>query len=119
MAVFCFALLEPILCAYYPTQFWITLQAIVLAISSFLYIIQIVGVATTEWDKILMIESMAQIGAIRINGMNFTLLKLFKFFTAEGEFLLEGSMILAGWILIFWKPGLASLRCFRVFRLLW
>ena len=121
MAVAAFALLEPVLCSQVQTTLNLVLQTIVLAISTFLYLIQIIGVATTEWDRIQAIQALGQFGSIFVHQSQnqLTLVKLFVFFTAEGEFLVEGAMILAGWILIFWHPGLAILRCFRVFRLLW
>jgi hypothetical protein len=116
-----FALLEPVLCSYKRTILTITLQVICLAVSTILYFIQIVGVATTEWDKIQAIRALGAIGSIFVpkSESQMTIMKIIKFFTAEGEFLVEGAMLLAGWILIFWHPGLATLRCFRVFRLLW
>jgi hypothetical protein len=116
-----FALLEPVLCSYRRRTVTIVLQVLVLAISTFLYFIQIIGVATTEWDRIQAIKALGSMGSVFVprNESQLTMMKVIKFFTAEGEFLVEGCMLLAGWILIFWHPGLAILRCFRVFRLLW
>lgn len=116
-----FTLVEPLLCARKNTRDLITAQAIVLAVSSLLYCVQLIGVATREWEKIMMIEAMANFKTIniQISFKDLSMLKLFVFFTAEGEYILEGAMLLAGWILIFFHPGLAILRCFRVFRLLW
>jgi len=122
IAVGVFALVEPILCSQHQTTLNLFLQVIVLAISSFLYIIQLIGVASTEWDRIQAVQALGGgVGSILIlqGAQSLTIVKLFMFFTAEGEFLVEGAMLLAGWILIFWHPGLAILRCFRVFRLLW
>jgi hypothetical protein len=120
-AVAAFALLEPILCAHARTPTVIALQVIVLAISTFLYFVQIVGVATTEWEKIQAVKALGTFGSVFVpkSDRQLSMMKVIKFFTAEGEFLVEGLMLLAGWILIFWHPGLAILRCFRVFRLLW
>lgn len=116
-----FTMAEPILCSRYPTPEVIYIQVSVLAVSTILYFIQLIGVATAEWEKILLIEAMSQFKTIHIsNSMkDFTALKLFVFFTTEGEYILEGTMIGLGWSMIFWRPGLATLRCFRVFRLLW
>lgn len=36
-----------------------------------------------------------------------------------GSFILEFFTLLIGWIFIFYKPGIANLRCFRAFRILW
>lgn len=120
-AVAFFAVLEPFLCAQHFDIGLKYAQVIVLGISSLLYVIQLIGVATAEWEKILLIEAMANFRTISISNTmkDFTVLKLLVFFTAEGEYILEGSMIALGWGLIFWRPGLATLRCFRVFRLLW
>eukprot|EP01039_Chlorochromonas_danica_P011032 gene11033-12282_t len=97
-----FTCLEPILCSQKPVR-------------------PIIGVATREWEKIVVIEAMSRLGTINIKNplKDFTPLKLLVFFAAEGEYVLEGVMLLAGWILLFWRPGLATLRCFRVFRILW
>lgn len=116
-----FTCLEPILCSQKPIRPVIISQSIVLGISTLLYMIQIIGVATREWEKIVVIEAMSRLGTINIKNplKDFTPLKLLVFFAAEGEYVLEGIMLLAGWILLFWRPGLATLRCFRVFRILW
>jgi hypothetical protein len=116
-----FACLEPVLCSNYPTTPLIFAQACVLAIGTVLYAIQLIGVATREWEKIVVIEAMSRLGTISIETplKDFTPFKLLVFFSAEGEYVLEGLMILVGWSLIFWRPGLAILRCFRVFRILW
>jgi hypothetical protein len=121
LAVGGFALLEPLLCARARTPINISLQTFALAVSTFLYFVQLIGVATTEWDKIQAVKALGALGSIFVpkSERHLTVMKVIKFFTAEGEFLLEGAMLLAGWILIFWHPGLAILRCFRVFRLLW
>ncbi len=121
VAVAFFAVLEPLFCAQRIHIGLKYSQVGILAISTLLYVIQLIGVATAEWEKILLIEAMANFRTISISNTmkDFTILKLFVFFTAEGEYVLEGSMIALGWGLIFWRPGLATLRCFRVFRLLW
>lgn len=121
VAVAVFACLEPILCSTYPTIRIRVVQTFVLAVSTILYMIQLIGVATREWEKIVVIEAMARLGTISIKNplKDFTALKLLVFFAAEGEYVLEGIMIAVGWILIWWRPGLATLRCFRVFRILW
>lgn len=125
MAVAGFTLLEPILCSQPTTPLNIAAQTVVLAISTVLYIFQLVGVATTEWDRIKAVKALGQFGSVisfskpDTHRHQIVFVKLFIFFTSEGEFLVEGAMLLAGWILIFWHPGLAILRCFRVFRLLW
>lgn len=113
-------LIEPVLCSNKPVGNVWWAQLIVLAISSGLYVIQIIGVASKEWDKIVMIQALSMGAQSMIMPVaNFTPLKLFIFFTAEGEYILEFSCLLGGWLCIWIYPGLAVLRCFRVFRLLW
>jgi len=125
IAVAVCTLLEPILCSQPRTVGNVATQSLVLAISTILYIIQLVGVATTEWDRIKAVKALGQFGSVisfskpDTHRHQMMIVKLFAFFTTEGEFLVEGAMLLAGWILIYWHPGLATLRCFRVFRLLW
>jgi hypothetical protein len=41
------------------------------------------------------------------------------YYRTSGEYVLSFLSLLNGWVFIFYKPGIASLRCFRVFRLLW
>lgn len=121
LAVAFFTFVEPVLCGFYPTGEILLAQVAVLTVSSLLYVIQLVGVATREWDKIMVIEAMSSLSTMSIshNVKNFTALKMFIFFSAEGEYILEFWCLFGGWIMIFWHPGIAVLRCFRMFRLLW
>ena len=49
-----------------------------------------------------------------------TLILLYvRFFLHRGEYVLDGACLAIGWVFMFYKPGIAVLRCFRVFRLLW
>jgi hypothetical protein len=118
VAVALFTLVEPVLCSYKPEGqvFWA--QVAVLAVSSVLYVIQIIGVATREWDKIVLIQAMSSHSSM-IVVQKFTFVKLLIFFTAEGEYILEFCCLLGGWLSLFISRGVAVLRCFRVFRLLW
>lgn len=119
------AITEPVLCAQHtkigsPNHL---LQIIVLGVSSILFVIQLVGVATRQWDKIITIQAMSSFSSKSSRLLSTTndlsLVKLFVFFTAEGEYLLEFLCLAGGWAYIFILPGIAALRCFRVFRLLW
>ena len=40
-------------------------------------------------------------------------------YKSHGEHVLSFLCLLGGWVLIFIMPGVAILRCFRVFRMLW
>lgn len=120
-AVAAFTFAEPVLCSYYPTSKIFMAQIAVLSVSTLLYFVQLIGVATREWDKIIMIEAMSSLSTMSIshNVRNFTAWKMFVFFTAEGEYIMEFCCLAGGWCTIFFRPGIAVLRCFRVFRLLW
>lgn len=123
---------EPILCFYFSYGLNYRLQIGVLALSSILFVVQLVGVATVVSDAIRDIEQLmlqdgqrASRGLTLFNGPSrraeyqFFLDTLYKFFTSEGEYIFEFVCLLGGWITIFTHPGIAILRCFRVFRLLW
>lgn len=114
------ALFEPIICSKYPTPIVLMIQLIILSLSTVLYAIQLIGVASKEWEKIH--EMQLSLGAnlmpiIKIKDMKF--LKMVIFLVNEEEYLFEFMCLLLGWVLIFPYPGIAVLRCFRVFRLLW
>lgn len=112
---------EPMMCAYYPSPFLHFLQFAVLGVSTILFFMQLVGVAANEWAKISAIEALASFKglSIRRKASNLTWLKLWIFFTAEGEYFFEGVILIYAWVTLPYRPGLAILRCFRVFRLLW
>eukprot|EP00981_Chlorochromonas_danica_P000192 scaffold50_cov162-Ochromonas_danica.AAC.10 len=44
---------------------------------------------------------------------------IFVFFLGRGEYLMEGFCLAVGIAFLYTFPGIAALRCFRVFRLLW
>eukprot|EP01040_Poterioochromonas_malhamensis_P015196 gene15197-16966_t len=99
-----FTLAEPILVGFRPTDEVFVLQVAVLAASTFTFFLDIAFTAyyyDREYDK----EKLApwQI-AVAI---------------CQGEVLLDAFCLLFGWCTIFSNPGLAALRCLRVFRLLW
>ena len=115
-----FTLFEPILCSQYPTGAVLQLQVLVLFASSVLFVVQLLGVASKEWEKIHQMQLDMQdelMPVIEIKDM--ALLKLLIFFTAEGEYMFECACLMLGWLAIFINPGIAVLRCFRVYRLLW
>mmetsp|Transcript_13341 Transcript_13341/g.18290 ORF Transcript_13341/g.18290 Transcript_13341/m.18290 type:complete len:806 (+) Transcript_13341:13-2430(+) len=123
IVAFC-AIAEPILCSKRPEGNYLLAQKIVLSISTVCFMIQLIGVASTEWESILSVEAnpgmILPYSELVIQKMNhMTLLKIFIFFTAEGEYILEFGCLSMGWIFLFNNPGIAVLRCFRVFRLLW
>jgi hypothetical protein len=122
LAVGIFTLSEPLICAYgYPSGSLLQLQILNLAISTVLYIIQLFGVATIEWEKIHQMQmAMYDDHLVPVTNMHDKkFLKLFIFFTTEGEYMFECACLVLGWASITLNPGIATLRCFRVYRLLW
>jgi len=123
MVVAALTVIEPILCSY---NIQLRYQQLVLLLSSVLFVIQLTGVATLEWDKILHYERLFKTTISRFRSTktvmteeSMTVVNMYKFFTAEGEYMFEFCCLAGGWLTIFRNPGLAILRCFRVFRLLW
>jgi hypothetical protein len=115
-----FALFEPLLCSKYPTPVLLSVQYAVLAVSTMLYVIQLIGVASREWEAIQDMQMGLEehdFSIVPSNGAK--VLKLFIFLMNEEEYFFEMMCLTLGWALIFPYPGIAALRCFRVFRLLW
>lgn len=101
-------LIEPILCASYPDGSILAGQVAILVIGTILFVMQLLGELHVTWSKIPISPS--------------SLLELWNivyYFFSRGEYLLEGGGLLIGWGFLFTRPGLAILRCFRIFRLLW
>lgn len=111
---------EPALCSIYPKGNILLAQIAVLGLSTVLYAIQLVGVASKEWEKIHAMQMEMNDGIIPVVSMkDMKVLKLFLFFSSEEEYTFEFACLIVGWIFIFRYPGIAVLRCFRVYRLLW
>lgn len=125
--IFFNTLVEPVLCSYRPNGIYFKLQLLVLMIGSVLFVIQLIGSASKEWDQIMMeefvtsenftLEKAPDILTRQLKQLSVT--KIILFFTSEGEFMLDFGCLALGWALLFTYPGVAVLRCFRVFRLLW
>ena len=104
-----FILMEPILCSYDPeknrTAYWV--QVAVLCGSTVCFGIQLVGHVAYKHNR--------SVKAVSTLNLIDDLRKLI--FT--GAFILEFFTLLCGWVFIFYRPGIAVLRCFRVFRILY
>jgi hypothetical protein len=120
-----FTMVEPLLCANTFTSTMKIVQLSVLGISTVLFIIQLTGFATSKW-----VQKVADdIGAGRRKSIfisakqlseGFSYYKLCMILLNEEEYVLEFLMLTIGWVfLIMDKPGIAALRCYRVFRILW
>ena len=95
-------LMEPFLVGFPPHGVVLKIQIAILAISSFLFVTSIIMIVNSYPDNADSVPLSTQLWDI--------------FFS---EFLLEIIGLMLGWIFIFILPGLAALRCFRAFRLLW
>jgi hypothetical protein len=119
--IFVTTIVEPYLCSYRPEGKYLRMQLLLMAVASVLFVIQLIGSASKEWDQIMLEEFAADkapdILPSQLKQLSVT--KIMLFFTSEGEFMMEFFCLALGWILIFRYPGIAVLRCFRVFRLLW
>ena len=126
-------LIEPIICSFRPTGMIFTMQIVILFLSSILLIVQIIGliggaVTTIKRRQSLDDSSRSEHDTdivennLKINGKRgLGIVQLLIFFKTEnnGVYLLELSCLLIGWLCIFTNPGLATLRCFRIIRILW
>ena len=95
------ALSEPWLVGYPAAGGYHDIQIFVLALSTVFYFFGIICMTR-------LVESTRNMG---MKGYFYTIL--------QSPVMFEGVCLLVGWIFIFPRPGLASIRCFRVFRLLW
>jgi hypothetical protein len=127
VSVACCALLEPILCAYYPS-FGIKLaQIVILFVAAFLFVVQSVGEIAANWTNIVgavgVKDDADVISKIIINskpnGKRSVYVKCANFLVYKGRNIVECVCFITGFVFIWKRPGIAALRCFRVFRLLW
>jgi hypothetical protein len=120
--VFLSTVSEPILCSWNTNVGHVfVMQQILLAVGTALFFIQLIGAASKEWDQI-MIDEFADgkvSDFIPREIKKLSMLKILLFFSSEGEFIMDFACLSIGWLLLHSYPGLAVLRCFRVFRLLW
>lgn len=114
-----FILIEPILCSYDPYQYpqVYKAQTAVLILSTVCFAIQLVGsVAYRHLDRGTPASvAAAVIATAPAPASKFEELKTLLF---TGAYVLELFTLLCGLIFLWWRPGIAALRCFRVFRIL-
>lgn len=102
-----FIITEPVLCATFSYGYNYNLQKLILIISTVLFVIQLIGVATLEWDRIINFERLMELGnrkafssksdvtsrrkgiSLSTNEESMTFVNMFKFFTHEGEYIFE------------------------------
>lgn len=87
-------------------------QSIVLFISVALYVVQIGGELANK-RHILLADYPRQ------SWMDMVPMRILIHFLGKGEYVLEFICLLCGIVFLYSYPGIAVLRCFRVFRLLW
>ena len=103
------ALLEPFLCAVTPEPNAVLSQIIVLLIAATLFVIQTVGEMSNDWQEI--IDQKPKNRSI--------IHEVIVSFVCKGRNMVELVCFTGGLVFIWYRPGIAALRCFRVFRLLW
>ena len=106
---------EPVLCSHFPSVHLHVSQRAVLFISSGLLLIQFFSCASNQWDHVAKkMEDNGERGRLKF------MWRVYKAVTIDREeIMMELFLIIFGWLLINTHPGIAALRCFRVFRLLW
>jgi hypothetical protein len=109
-------LLEPIICSFSPKgatsyfQSWSwTLQVIVIVLSTFLHWVQADVVLRRAFRG-----SSGDFGHERIAKF----IALFFSYSETKGVMIEFVCLLCGWVFIWWRPGIAILRCFRLLRIL-
>lgn len=110
-------LLEPILVAKSPVGFNLSLQKMILGISTFLWILQIFGELDYYWKSDIQ-------RAIKIKqDEKWYYLVCFQqclvYLFHRPEYVLDSFCFGCGWGTIYFRPGFAALRCYRVYSLLW
>ena len=107
MLVGALALAEPILCSFWPSYRVKAAQVVVLIFATVLFVIQTVGeMGKQNWKQVEPLER------------ELVVKKLFSF-VSQGRNMLELICLFTGLFFISHRPGVAAMRCFRVFRLLW
>ena len=101
LTTICF-MIEPVLVGFPPHGIVLQLQIIILSVTSFLFFVGVVMVVNFYPDDVEEVELSAQFRDVVCS-----------------EFFVEFAGLVLGWSLIFIFPGLAALRCIRLFRLFW
>lgn len=118
---------EPSICSYDPYEYQhvITASWIIILVSTVLLIIQL-GAKTYVLDEKNIINKAKELHTRHKGGTiaEEEITATNKYITLgrlilSGSFVLELACLTIGWAFIFYRPGLAALRCFRLFRVLW
>ena len=100
-----FALAEPVLIGLQqtmPTSLWLSWQLNLLAVSTALF--TLLTAATYRWMGLVDRQMLWRKKLI---------------FMFDGETLFEFACLMLGWVFLWRNPGIAALRCMRIFRMLW
>ena len=119
---------EPCICSYDPNEYEyvITASWIIILMSTVFLFIQLGG-KTYALDEKNLMEKVKELHSRHNKGGDIAedeitgtkkLVTLGRI-VLSGSFVLELVCISLGWIFIFYRPGIAALRCFRMFRVLW
>eukprot|EP01038_Epipyxis_sp_PR26KG_P006329 gene6329-8714_t len=114
LLVLLLALFEPPICGQNLTKNFLNAQKAIIVINSVLLVIQILGLLTNQanWDR--------YIGNQKLSTFQLTR-RILKYAMQQPEFGLEFICLAIGWIFLFGlkRRGLATIRLFRSFRVLW
>lgn len=117
---------EPIIVSWnpYDEPTALVIAGVVVGISTILLIIQVVSKTKYMTDDWVNKKREESLGSKKISNRHEpsirekTFLRL-KHVLLSGSFILEFACILCGWVFLYYRPGIATLRCFRAFRILW
>jgi len=110
-------MLEPILVAREPVGFNLKLQKIILGISTFLWFLKLIGELDCYWKSDIQRHIKHKQGE---RWYNLTCAQQsFVYLFHRPEYVLDSFCLGCGWGTIYFRPGFAALRCYRVYSLLW
>lgn len=120
---------EPCLCSYDPYEYdgVLTASWVILAVSTVCFVIQVSG-RTYILDERALLEKAQELHSRHNKNMQFDAdaatsgtnkLVTVARIMFGGSFVLELGCLAIGWIFLFYLPGIAALRSFRMMRVLW
>ncbi len=118
---------EPVLVSWNPYEYKkvVYISTAVLVASSVCLVIQLAGRAYMLTDDDYVRSERLRSGQVEVDMEVFgskladKVWKKLRSLIWSGSFVLELGCLVLGWVFLFYRPGLATLRCFRAFRILW
>ena len=114
---------EPMIVSWNPYEdnWAFAVAGVIIAISSVLLVVQVGGKTYEMDEEWLAKQSQGRSRKDKEEKMaipeNITI--RVKHVLFSGSFILEFACLLCGWVFLYYRPGIATLRCFRAFRILW